>query len=58
MGAGAPGVRTSAEGADVQETAVGEGAAQVVEIIADHPSCLAEDWLPLFINPLRHRDVD
>ena len=43
VGAGAPGVRTSAEGADVQEVAVGEGAAQVVEIIASNASETSEN---------------
>ena len=34
MGAGAPGLSTAAEGADVREAAVGKREAQVIEVVA------------------------
>ncbi len=46
-----------AEGADMQETAVGKSAAQVVEVVTDHPACLVKDWPSLFVDSLWHGDV-
>ncbi len=47
----------TAEGADMQEVAVGKGATQVVKVIAFHPTTLVKDWLTLFIFLLWHWDV-
>ncbi len=57
MWAGVPGM-SSAAGADVQETAVGEGAAQVVKVVAYHPAALVKNRPAPFIDPLRHMNIN
>ncbi len=49
---------SAAEGADVQETAIGEGAAQVVKVVAHHPAALVKNRSAPFIDPLWHRDIN
>lgn len=52
MGAGGPDMRTSAEGAGVQEEADGKSAAQVIEVVTHHATSLIEDWPSPLIDSL------
>ncbi len=37
---------------------VGKSAAQVVEVVADHPASVVKDWLFLFVSSLWHRNIN
>lgn len=52
VGADAPDMRTSAEGAGVQEEADGKSAAQVIEVVAHHATSLIGDGPSPLIDSL------
>lgn len=58
MRAGIPSMSAATEGAGVEQSAVGHGAAKIVKVITDHAASLVQTGVAPFVDTFRCWDID